>query len=173
MIRQVMKGKDWTDEDAYWKVDLTEEMRQQGGMSQFNIKFADWAGGVSSNKIYGGTPTLDFLGKPQNIEVQDPTSLRKTLVPYTLPTSYGSAWSTGGSEFLDPTALGTSQTQKWGQPAGMRTAGFPTGYGGKWIMPGIYGQDTGFDAADFTTNLLGYGLPTFLADVSDEKGVDS
>ena len=91
-------------------------MREQGGMSQFNIKFADWAGGVptSTTPI---RPTLDFLGDPQNQWVTDPDSHRRTKVPYTLPTSYGKSYSTGGSSFLDPTKLETTFNQPWEDPA--------------------------------------------------------
>ena len=169
-----MKTPNWTDADNLWKVDLTADMREQGGMSQFNIKFADWAGGVSSNKIYGGTPTLDFLGTPQNQMVTDPTSGRQTRVAYTLPTSYGKSYSTGGSESLAPYLSGTTPAQNWAQLAGMKSAGFPTTYGGKWVLPGIYGHSVEQDDIRTpTTNLLGYGLPQFLTDAMlDETGGD-
>jgi len=160
-----MKTPNWTDADNQWYVNLTADMREQGGMSQFNIKFADWAGGVSSNKIYGGTPSLNFLGKPQNLKMRDPDNPAGPMldVPYALA-------SAGGSEYLDPAALGTTTAQPWGQPAGMRTAGFPTGYGGKWVMPGIYGQER--DTGMTTSNLLGYGLPAFLEEQYYGTGAD-
>jgi len=76
-------------------------------------------------------------------------------VPYTLATA-------GGSKYLDPAALGTTTAQPWGQLAGMKTQGFDAATGGKWIMPGIYGQER--NTGVITDNLLGYGLPQFASD---------
>jgi len=129
-------GTDWTDANNLWSVERTGDA---GNFTtpDFNIKFADWAGGVSSNKIYGGTPTLDFLGNPQNVKMRDPDNPAGPMlnVPYAL-----------------------------GQLAGMKTPGFDraTALGGKWIMPGIYGQER--DTGMTTENLLGYGLPQWASD---------
>ena len=162
-----LTGSDWTDANNQWALRRTSEM-QAADISQFNIKFADWAGGVSSNKIYGGTPTLDFLGTPQNVKMRDPDNPAGPMlnVAYTLPTNV----TTPGSSYLDPAALGTTTAQPWGQLAGMKTEGFPTTYGGKWVLPGIYGQER--DTGMTTSNLLGYGLPQFLADEYFNTGAD-
>ena len=168
---RAMQDKDWTDADNAWVLRRTAEMGSgpdEGGLNLPNIKFATWSGGTPTIGPYVGTPSLKFLGDPQNRMVYDPTTNMGTVVPYTLPTKYGSAWSTGGSEFLDPTKLGTTLDQMWGQPSGMRTTGFDraTDLGGKWVMPGIYGygEERGGDAGDrySTENLLGYGLPEFM-----------
>ena len=63
----------------------------------------------------------------------------------------------------------------WGQPAGMRTAGFDraTDLGGKWVMPGIYGygEERGGAGDRYATeNLLGYGLPEFMLNTTDAAG---
>ena len=168
-----MQDKDWTDADNAWILRRTAEMGSGGaeGDARLNlpgsIRFATWAGGTPTIGKYTGTPTLDFLGDPQNQWVTDPTSGQRTKVPYTLPSAYGKSYSTGGSEYLDPTALGTTTAQPWGQLAGMRTTGFDraTDLGGKWVMPGIYGHSVERgDIRTPTTNLLGYGLPQFASD---------
>jgi hypothetical protein len=103
--------------------------------------------------------------------MQDPTTKTWSNVPYQLA-------GAGGSEYLDPTKLGTTLEQPWGQPSGFRTTGFDraTDLGGKWVMPGIYGygEDRGDQSGTrySTENLLGYGLPQFLADEYFNTGAD-
>ena len=167
---RAMTGKDWTDADNQWILRRTGEMREGADVQLPNIKFASWAGGTPTVGSYGRTPTLDFLGTPQNQMVEDPTSGERTKVAYTLPTSYGKSYSTGGSETLAPYISGTTSTQPWAQLAGMKSAGFPTDYGGKWVLPGIYGHEVEQgDIRTPTTNLLGYGLPRFLTDAMIEN----
>ena len=171
---RAMQGTDWTDADNAWILRRTAEMGSGGadGDARLNlpgsVRFATWAGGTPTIGPYTGTPTLDFLGTPQNARMQDPTTKTWSNIPYQLA-------SAGGSEYLDPTALGTTTTQPWGQLAGMKTTGFDraTDLGGKWVMPGIYGwgEDRGDQNATRyrTENLLGYGLPQFLTDEMAEQ----
>jgi len=161
---RAMTGKDWTDADNQWILRRTGEMREGADVQLPNIKFASWAGGTPTVGSYGRTPTLDFLGTPQNVDVKDPTSGRSTRVAYTLPTNV----TNQGSAYLS--GLGTTPERPWGQLAGMKTAGFPTTYGGKWVLPGIYGHEVEQgDIRTPTTNLLGYGLPRFLTDAMMEN----
>jgi hypothetical protein len=158
---RAMQGKDWTDADNLWKLRMTGDLKD-AGMTLPDIKFADWAGGVSKLGDYTGTPTLKFLSTPQNTRVQDPDSKRWSNVAYTASDNPALA------------ALGATPERPWIQPAGMRTAGFPDAYGGKWVLPGIYGHtmETGNDPSVPTTNLLGYGLPQFLAEQYYGTGAD-
>jgi len=162
-------GQDWTDANNIWSINRVGDAGE--GTPSFNIKFADWAAGVPTSKV-PTRPTLDFLGDPQNQWVTDPDSNVRTRVPYTLPTSYGKSYSTGGSSYLNPTTLGTTATQNWGRPGAMATPSFE-GYGGKWVMPGIYGTQGGHEGqGNFTENLLGYGLPRFLTNPYFNTGAD-
>ena len=154
---RAMKGTDWTDADDQWILRQTAEM-SEANVNKPNIKFATWSGGVSKLGDYTGTPTLKFLSTPQNQWVTDKTSGQRTMVPYTASDNPALA------------ALGATSDQPWIQPAGMKSAGFPTTYGGKWILPAIWGTQSGPDAG-FTDNLLGYGMPEFLADANTDPDI--
>ena len=154
---RAMKGTDWTDADDQWILSQTAEM-SEANVNKPNIKFATWSGGVSKLGDYTGTPTLKFLSTPQNQWVTDKTSGQRTMVPYTASDNPALA------------ALGATSDQPWIQPAGMKSAGFPTTYGGKWILPAIWGTQSGPDAG-FTDNLLGYGMPEFLADANTDPDI--
>jgi hypothetical protein len=126
-----------------------------------SIRFATWAGGKPTLGDYSRTPSLKFLDTPQNTRVQDPDSKTWSNVAYTASDNPALA------------AFGATPERPWIQPAGMKTAGFPTTYGGKWVLPAIYGYSREQeDIRTPTTNLLGYGLPQFLAEQYYGTGAD-